>query len=125
MSGRKAEGVVEEVAVAGRGEVQDDFSGESATKPKRHGVSRSGTRRLLLLWTAPGWTQRAGEAERCQAGSLDGDQTRSGDMDRFRPGSPSLPRCFLEFFSVNEKKISRAIEDNNKLVRSSARGKCC
>lgn len=42
VSGRTADAVVEEAAVVGRGRVQEDFGGESATKPKRHGVSGSG-----------------------------------------------------------------------------------
>lgn len=37
-----ADAVVEKAAVVGRGSVQEDFGGESATKPKRHGVSGSG-----------------------------------------------------------------------------------
>lgn len=47
VSGRTADAVVEKVAVVGRRSVQEDFGGESATKPKRHGVSRS--RRPFVL----------------------------------------------------------------------------
>lgn len=75
-SGPRAEAVVEKVVVVSRGGAQEDFGGESATQPKRHGVSDSGTPCVVAL-AAPGWTRRAEEAGECQVGSLNGDRVRA------------------------------------------------